>query len=279
MSVKRPFPTTQPSPDAEFKDPLRERKDLASKATGFLSWLWDRRAEAKNSEDESAEFHRLWEIYLENEASFSSAHYSFKRWSTVITEVYPDESAELLTLLLRAEAEWKAESLALGKARTALEIVSASRVNRDFHIPQEDVLCGFVHRSGKTCKNYVVPGSPRCIQHGGALIDPEARRSILISAYISIVEKAELAVDTLAWVAEHGRNELARVQASKEILDRAGLTPELNVNINLKTEDSVSQVLKDRIAKITEHLESTTIDADSVDVIKPIPNSELPFHP
>lgn len=248
------------------------RRDLASKATGFLSWLWDRRAEAKWGTEEyhdNAPFAPLWEMYLEHESSFSSAHYSFKKWSQVIVDHYPEDHETRLQTLLRAEAEWRAESLATGNARKAFEIKQPSRVNLDFRLPQEDVLCGFTMRSGNTCKSFVVPGSPRCIKHGGALIDPETRRNVLIAAYTTIVEKAELAVDTLAWVAENGRNELARVQAAKEILDRAGLTPELNVNINVRDETSVSQVLKDRISKINEHLKESTIDATSTESLAP----------
>ena len=66
----------------------------------------------------------------------------------------------------------------------------------------------------------------RCgvLSMGGLLLEPQVRQAVLLSAYASIVEATEVAVDALIYVASKGRSELARVQAAREILDRAGLS-------------------------------------------------------
>lgn len=83
------------------------------------------------------------------------------------------------------------------------------------------------------------------------LIDPEVRQSILMSAYTRIVEGTEVAVKALVDIAEGGRSEIARVQAAKEILDRAGLSPELRIAI--RGEDSSD----DRIYRLKQQLDQT----------------------
>ena len=59
-----------------------------------------------------------------------------------------------------------------------------------------------------------------------------AVKSKLVGSYVRLVEATDTAVDTLLYVAEHGRHEEARVSAAKEILDRADLNPDIRVVIS-----------------------------------------------
>lgn len=88
--------------------------------------------------------------------------------------------------------------------------------------------CAFRGLSNKPCKNQAVENSPLCFEHGGAILDPDVRRSILLASYAKIMNSADVAVDTLIDVAQSGRNDLARVNAAKELLDRAGLVVNQN---------------------------------------------------
>jgi len=119
------------------------------------------------------------------------------------------------------------------------------------------------------CGREVVPGVDRCTKHGGALIDPEVRRNILLGAYANIVEGSQKAVDALLDVAENGRSEMARVQAAKELLDRAGLTADVNVNVRISAEVDAGAILRERLETMSTKIETVeveVIEVEGVDV-------------
>ena len=59
-------------------------------------------------------------------------------------------------------------------------------------------------------------------------------------AFAELVNLTTVAIDTLAYVAAHGRHEEARVSAAKEILDRAELTPEVRISVTTGQQDERS---------------------------------------
>lgn len=54
----------------------------------------------------------------------------------------------------------------------------------------------------------------------------------LAESYAELVELTPVAIDALAYIAQYGRHEEARVSAAKEILDRAELTPEVRITVS-----------------------------------------------
>lgn len=189
------------------------------------------------------------------------------------TEEQEDALDDMLRSLAVAEAEWRSESLVkrnlidsgvMGIARAHGENVLSWRN------PQVDDVCGFRSRGGMKCRSPAVPGTPRCSKHGGALVDAEVRRAYLMTAYAAVVEASEDAVRTLVEVATSGRNELARVAAAKEILDRAGMSPSLNVNVNLGGAPSRPLVeLREKLDRIQKNLRAHVIDVESTEVDTP----------
>ena len=116
--------------------------------------------------------------------------------------------------------------------------------------------------------------------HGGALLDPTVRQAFLVSAYASIVEATDTAVQALIQVAEHGRNELARVAAAKEILDRAGITilnpahPNSPLALSLSPDsDNTASVLLERLSATLDSMGKglTHRGGDGKDVSTPAP--------
>lgn len=180
-----------------------------------------------------------------------------------------EEFDALLVSLAKCEAEWRAEQISKDRSKTAvMAIAHPHGENLSSRLPQADDQCGFKFRAGARCRSFVVPGSPRCVKHGGALVDAEVRRAFLLSAYSAVVEATEEAVDTLVDVARNGRNELARVAAAKEILDRAGLTPTLNINVNVGGKESdAMRVLRDKLDVIQKNLRDSrqVIDVEPVE--------------
>ena len=66
-----------------------------------------------------------------------------------------------------------------------------------------------------------------------------AVRARLVKGYVDLVQATEVAINTLVYVAQHGRHEEARVRAAAEILDRAHLTAETRAAIDAQPESQV----------------------------------------
>lgn len=183
--------------------------------------------------------------------------YDFKSYVTLIPEKHLD-------LYIRAESAWKIDLAAKSSTKKHLGLDVTSPEG----LMLRAISCGYRNRGGHLCGREVVPGVDRCTRHGGALVDPEVRRSILLSAYANIVEGAEIAVSALLDVAENGRSEMARVQASKELLDRAGLTADTTINIKISAEVDAGAILRDRLDTMSSKI------IDIIDV-EPIEDAEV----
>lgn len=176
--------------------------------------------------------------------------------------------------LVQAEATWRIDQLCI-PADPDDEVVVAEIVED----PDEEALapllgivpalrCGYLGLDGGTCRDPAVPGSGRCAKHGGSITDPEVRRSLLLIAYAKVIKGAETAVDALIDVAEYGANEMARVQAAKELLDRAGVIHEQHTQVTTAPAaetgalDVVAE-LKDRLMDARDRLQLVAIDVPS----------------
>jgi len=262
----------------ELESDLVERTDATFRGTGMKGYV-NRLYKALAARDEDIpeqaktdytaqpcppEFEKLVRFIIAHWEAFPR-HYRFDTYEAAIREnATTFEADDLVKSLILMDADWRAELVAHDASVKTLGIARDSRSNTlSWRDPQPDMFCGFVARNGARCREIVVPGSPRCVRHGGMLLDPEARRGFLLSAYASIVEAADDAVTALVHVATHGRNELARVAAAKEILDRAGLTPTLNVNLQVSSGGEQITALQEKLDSIQKNLRSRAIDVGS----------------
>jgi hypothetical protein len=82
-----------------------------------------------------------------------------------------------------------------------------------------------------------------------------AVRAKLVKGYVALVEATDVAIDTLLYVAQHGRHEEARVRAAAEILDRAHLTAETRAAIDAQPEAQVrAEELRRKLDSMQEAL-------------------------
>lgn len=191
--------------------------------------------------------------------------------------------AEDLAALASAEAAWRVDSIighaeAVGVELHPSEEVVSSSVSQA--LEQSDlVLCGYRDHRGEGCPHPAVPGAGRCARHGGAITDPEVRRSFLLVAFAKIIDGSRVAVDALLDVAENGRSEMARVQAAKEILDRAGVQQDQHVHIHRPeedtSEDELLDALRSRLAETKNRLRLTAIEVGSTEYV-PVPGPSFP---
>lgn len=201
--------------------------------------------------------------------------------------------AEDLSALVSAEAAWRVDSvieraeeagvsLNVGYQTDNEKAQVETTIGKELESTDAKVLCGYRNHRGEGCVSEAVTGAGRCGKHGGAITDPEVRRSFLLVAFTKVIEGSRVAVDALLDVAENGRSEMARVQAAKELLDRAGVQQDQHVHIHRPeedaSEDDVVDELRRRLAIATDRLRIKAIPVASEDTttyfttaIEPVP--------
>jgi hypothetical protein len=95
-----------------------------------------------------------------------------------------------------------------------------------------------------------------------------AVKAKLVASYTALVDATDVAVETLVYIALHGRREEARVAAAREILDRSGLTPEVRVSIDTTASDRDSRMneLRRRLDSMQTGLTTPLeLDAEIID--------------
>lgn len=170
--------------------------------------------------------------------------------------------ADALAALVSAEAAWRVDSLVESAEMTGVSLdvpgseeqVISSEASKELDKNSTKVLCGYRNHRGEGCIRPAVEGAGRCWAHGGAITDPEVRRSFLLVAFAKVIDGSRIAVEALLDVAENGRSEMARVQAAKELLDRAGVQQDQHVHIHKPDEDAPESEL---VAAIREQLAET----------------------
>lgn len=173
-------------------------------------------------------------------------------------EGVPDaDQEELLKQLVLAEATWTTDALSIAaeEAKKADPesplatggIVKAPRLKA--------MTCGFRGLDGIQCRKTAVEGAARCTDHGGAITDPTVRGSLLLLAYAQMTNGTRTAVNTLIDVMESSTNDLARVNAAKELLDRAGLSVDQHVTVTAST--AATDTRADALDRIKQHLDTT----------------------
>lgn len=232
-----------------------DRRDRAVAAVGFFAWL-------HKYADER--FEPLKEL-LGREVQRKIVGPQFRREKIA---AYFEYDETLLELLTKAEMEWRADRTAKESLQTHMEIDTSPSF--DFRSPtmSKASKCRYAGPKGGLCGKPSVPGTVRCPDHGGELVDATTRQAILMTSYLQIVEATSVAVDALVSVAKDSRNDLARVAAAKEILDRAGLTAELKISVNIEGDERNDKInrLKEKLDAMQRGLQTKAIDAVARDV-------------
>jgi hypothetical protein len=260
-----------------------------TKSVGFRGYL---RHYARGSASWSALADTL--TRLDKEGVLTSWRFDAEKYIEALISQGPDgtgelsepELAEQISALLQVETEWRLDQrLRHPKSASKTDVVTA----RDWMqaTPEDSILnrCRYVLPGGSSqCGRGTVPGTSRCRDHGGTLVDEKTRRAVLMGAYLGLVDATDLAVSTLSDVAMNGRNELARVQAARELLDRAGLTADLNVTVRIEGDERTNRItalqerldtmgtsLRSRVAGAIEAsaAEQTTVESEHVTVANP----------
>lgn len=192
--------------------------------SSFVRWL---HIQAKGDPDRAMPYAAVYEIGPLIEATIGlDGDFDMALLSPAIRSAYPDSRTQMIYLesLVDAETVWRLDE-------HVREHPEAHSADSDVKTTTK-VACGFRGLDGEPCELPTVVGMSRCKNHGGAITDPQVRTSILLSSYARMIEGSDTAVAALIEVARDGRSELARVQAAKELLDRAGLVQDQHVHLH-----------------------------------------------
>lgn len=169
----------------------------------------------------------------------------------VLEDIPAVDRDRLIEQLVVAEATWRTDEM------TANPPPPDSTDGMSMEAPALPRLkCGFRDLNGDRCPAYAVEGSVRCTDHGGGITDPTIRGSLLLLAYAQMVHGTKTAVSTLIDVMDNSKNDLARVNAAKEMLDRAGLGVEGgHVQVSAAS-DGATDTREAQLDRIKAHLDS-----------------------
>lgn len=218
----------------------------------FVRWL---HAQAKGDKDRSMPYAAIyrWGPAIQQILGGIDGKYSAEWVALELAQQGAD--AEDLSALVSAEAAWRvdsvidqAEQAGVELPQTSEEVVSKA-MGQEIESAEATVMCGYRNIRGEGCPHPAIPGAGRCGAHGGAITDPEVRRSFLLVAFAKVIDGSRVAVDALLDVAENGRSEMARVQAAKELLDRAGVQQDQHVHIHRPEEDQSEDDLVDELRR------------------------------
>lgn len=234
--------------------------------TPFARWLF---AQAKSDKDRQMPYASIYR-YGKALTEFFGLDGRFDAEHAALELARIGADAEDLAALASAEAAWRVDTMvdnaeAAGVVLNLPETDDVAKMGTELELTEAKVLCGYRNHRGEGCINDAVPGAGRCGTHGGGITDPEVRRSFLLVAFAKVIDGSRVAVDALLDVAENGRSEMARVQAAKEILDRAGVSQEQQVThihaVETGNEDELLEALKNRLLETKNRLRLTAVEA------------------
>lgn len=216
---------------------------------GFVAWL---HGQALGDPKREMPYAKVYEVGPLIEAVLGMhGPFDLSAIMVAVREKYPDpyDQMEIGEAVAAAEATWRIDGLSM----------DVEDIGEDLEVAKYP--CGFRSIAGIRCTHPAVAGAARCTAHGGAISDPEVRRSILLSSYARLMVGSENAVNALIEIVSGGRSEMARVQAAKELLDRAGLVQDQHVHLHVPTKGAAEarggalETLRKRLDSVKERLE------------------------
>lgn len=243
----------------------------------FVRWL---HAQAKGDAAREMPYARIyqWGKHI-HEAIGADGRFEGEWIATELARQGAD--ADALAALVAAEAAWRVDTLVERAEDQGIDLgmptESETETSKALETADPKVLCGFRNHRGEGCTNAAIPGAGRCGTHGGSITDPEVRRSFLLVAFAKMFDGARVAVETLLDVAENSNNDMARVKAAQELLDRVGVQQDQHVHIHAQemdtSEDELVNALRNRMLETKNRLRLTAIEVAESEYV-PVPNAD-----
>lgn len=121
--------------------------------------------------------------------------------------------------------------------------------------------CYYVRPDGTQCKRFALKGTglngtkPVCPTHGGNLPSVKAyAESLVLSARMTLIDNADLAVDTLLGLLQPGTADAVRLKAAESVLDRVGIKGAPDFTVEVEHKVSASEEINKRLSSIATRL-------------------------
>ena len=124
-------------------------------------------------------------------------------------------------------------------------------------IPLHRERCSYETSPSRFCKRDAVPGTGLCGNHGGQWITDAERLEIVKKISGRLVDISDRAVHVISDLMDNARSEKVRLEAAIAVLDRIGLSPvqQIELNVTNQAEEAAALVLEN-LNKIGEQLQN-----------------------
>lgn len=127
--------------------------------------------------------------------------------------------------------------------------------------PVPVVRCTVIKKDGKRCGRWSLRGATVCYAHGGRLNNvKEHADAVVEGARMRIIGLADLAIDQLEDLVQNGTAEKIRLDAARDLLDRANVKGAIDINVEVQQTESAADRMKARLQEAAKRLETKTVD-------------------
>lgn len=136
--------------------------------------------------------------------------------------------------------------------------------------PVPVIRCTAIKRDGDRCKRWSLRGTNVCVKHGGQLPTVQEHAAAVVeAARLRIINMTDQAVDVLQDLMVNAAAEKIRLDAARDVLDRAGVKGALEIDLTVSQGESAAdrarRMLEDTATRMAEKIQDQQErDADNV---------------
>lgn len=138
--------------------------------------------------------------------------------------------------------------------------------------PVPVVRCTAIKKDGNRCRRFSLRGTNVCIKHGGQLPDVQAHaKAVVEAAKLRIYGLTDEAIDVVYDLMQNSSADKIRLDAAKDLLDRANVKGPQEVEVTVKSEESPAEKIRRRLAETADRLNATARvipDTDSEELVE-----------
>jgi hypothetical protein len=144
--------------------------------------------------------------------------------------------------------------------------------------PVPVVRCTAVKKNGDRCKQWSLRGTTICYAHGGRLNNVQEHAAAVVEgAKLRLIGLTDLAIDQLEDLVRNGSAEKIRLDAARDILDRAGAKGAVEINVEVTQTETAADRVRAKLLETARRLEKAgeknyqshieNADIDSEDIV------------
>lgn len=135
--------------------------------------------------------------------------------------------------------------------------------------PIPAIQCTGTNSRGERCGRWAIRGAEVCISHGGNLPNVrEAADAVVQEVRMRIAGLTPEAAEVLEELTRPGTADAIRLKAATEILDRAGIKGQLDINVQVEHKIDPGKTIAERLEQIsTRAVEATVLEIGNNEVV------------